>query len=102
MAFEATRRRCRNVCGVTLSTCAAGASGSTSASCCARGFLSCATRLANAESEDAMAPRRALRDVVRNLSLKAVSLGLERGGRFLVAVAAAACLGQTSFGRFVF
>jgi O-antigen/teichoic acid export membrane protein len=56
----------------------------------------------NAESEDAMAPRRALRDALRNLSLKAVSLGLERGGRFLVAVAAAACLGQTSFGRFVF
>jgi O-antigen/teichoic acid export membrane protein len=57
---------------------------------------------ANAESDDAMAPRHALRDALRNLSLKAVSLGLERGGRFLVAVAAAACLGQTSFGRFVF
>jgi O-antigen/teichoic acid export membrane protein len=49
-----------------------------------------------------MAPRRALRDALRDLSLKGVSLGLERGGRLLVAVAAAEALGQTSFGRFVF
>jgi O-antigen/teichoic acid export membrane protein len=49
-----------------------------------------------------MAPRHALRIALRNLSLKAVSLGLERGGRLLVAVAAAAALGEASFGRYVF
>jgi O-antigen/teichoic acid export membrane protein len=49
-----------------------------------------------------MAPRRALRDALRNLSLKAISLGLERGGRLLVALAAAAVLGQAPFGRYVF
>jgi O-antigen/teichoic acid export membrane protein len=43
-----------------------------------------------------------VREILRNLSLKAVSLGLERGGRLLVAVAAAGVLGQTSFGQFVF
>jgi O-antigen/teichoic acid export membrane protein len=49
-----------------------------------------------------MAPRRAFYDVLRNASLKGLSLGLERGGRLLVAVAAATTLGRTSFGRFVF
>jgi O-antigen/teichoic acid export membrane protein len=43
-----------------------------------------------------------LRDTLRNLSFKAVSLGLERGGRLLVAVVAAGVLGRTSFGEFVF
>jgi O-antigen/teichoic acid export membrane protein len=49
-----------------------------------------------------MAHGRTLRDALRNLSLKALSLGLERGGRLLVTVAAAGVLGQAPFGRFVF
>ncbi len=43
-----------------------------------------------------------LRDAFRNLSLKGASLGLERGCRLLVGVAAARVLGQATFGRFVF
>jgi O-antigen/teichoic acid export membrane protein len=43
-----------------------------------------------------------LREALRNLSFKALSLGLERGGRLLVSVAAAAVLGRTSFGQFVY
>jgi O-antigen/teichoic acid export membrane protein len=46
----------------------------------------------------AVEPRRAL----SNLTLKAVSLGLERGCRFLVTVVAAPILGQAAFGRFAF
>ena len=38
----------------------------------------------------------------RNLSLKALSLGLERGCRLAVTVAAAPILGEAAFGRFVF
>ena len=40
--------------------------------------------------------------VLRNLSLKAVSLGLERGCRLAVTVVAAPVLGEAAFGRFVF
>jgi O-antigen/teichoic acid export membrane protein len=49
-----------------------------------------------------MAPGRELRRAVSNLSLKALSLGLERGCRLLVTVAAAPVLGQAAFGRFAF
>jgi O-antigen/teichoic acid export membrane protein len=48
------------------------------------------------------APRLRLGDALRNLLFKALSLGLERGGRMLVAVAAASTLGRAPFGRFVF
>jgi O-antigen/teichoic acid export membrane protein len=40
--------------------------------------------------------------VLRNLSLKAVSLGLERGVRFVVTVVAAPLIGEVAFGRYVF
>jgi O-antigen/teichoic acid export membrane protein len=49
-----------------------------------------------------MTPGRELRDALRNLSLKAFSLGLERVCRLVVVVASAPVLGTTSFGRFVF
>jgi O-antigen/teichoic acid export membrane protein len=49
-----------------------------------------------------MPPGRTPGGALRNLSLKATSLGLERGGRLLVAVAAAAVLGRAPFGRYVF
>jgi O-antigen/teichoic acid export membrane protein len=49
-----------------------------------------------------MAPGRQLRKALSNLSLKALSLGLERGCRFVVTVAAAPVLGQAAFGRFAF
>ena len=42
------------------------------------------------------------RGVWRNLSLKAISLGLERGCRLAVTVLAAPILGEAAFGRFVF
>jgi O-antigen/teichoic acid export membrane protein len=47
-------------------------------------------------------PGRELRRALSNLSLKAVSLGLERGCRLLVTIAAATVLGQAGFGRFAF
>jgi O-antigen/teichoic acid export membrane protein len=46
--------------------------------------------------------RGELRRVLSNVSLKAVSLGLERGCRLLVTIAAARVLGETTFGRFAF
>jgi PST family polysaccharide transporter len=49
-----------------------------------------------------MALRPWWRSAVRNLSLKGLSLGLERACRFVVVVASARVLGQTAFGRFVF
>jgi O-antigen/teichoic acid export membrane protein len=49
-----------------------------------------------------MAPRRHLRDALRNLSLKGFSLGLERVCRLVVVVASARVLGQATFGRFIF
>jgi PST family polysaccharide transporter len=49
-----------------------------------------------------MAPRRELRKALSNLSLKALSLGLERGCRLVVTIAAAPVLGQAAFGRFAF
>lgn len=49
-----------------------------------------------------MAPGGELRRTLSNLSLKAASLGLERGCRLLVTVAAAPVLGRATFGRFVF
>lgn len=49
-----------------------------------------------------MAPGRELRTALSNLSLKALSLGLERGCRLLVTIAAAPVLGQAAFGRFAF
>jgi O-antigen/teichoic acid export membrane protein len=42
------------------------------------------------------------RGALSNLALKAASLGLERGCRFLVTVVAAPVLGQAAFGRFAF
>lgn len=47
-------------------------------------------------------PRRELRDALGNVSLKALSLGLERVCRFVVVVLSAPVLGQAAFGRFVF
>jgi O-antigen/teichoic acid export membrane protein len=47
-------------------------------------------------------PGGELRRAISNLSLKAVSLGLERGCRLLVTIAAAPVLGQAGFGRFAF
>jgi O-antigen/teichoic acid export membrane protein len=49
-----------------------------------------------------MTPGRELRDALRNLSIKALSLGLERACRLVVVVACAPVLGTTAFGRFVF
>jgi O-antigen/teichoic acid export membrane protein len=49
-----------------------------------------------------MAPGRELRKALSNLSLKALSLGLERGCRFVVTIVAAPVLGQATFGRFAF
>jgi O-antigen/teichoic acid export membrane protein len=49
-----------------------------------------------------MAHGRRLREAIRNLSVKALSLGLERACRLFVVVASAPVLGQTAFGRFVF
>ncbi len=43
-----------------------------------------------------------LAKVVYNLSLKALSLGLERGCRLAITVVSAPVLGQAAFGRFVF
>jgi O-antigen/teichoic acid export membrane protein len=53
-------------------------------------------------TERARAPGRPLRNALRNLSLKGLSLGLERVCRLVVVVAAARVLGQATFGRFVF
>jgi O-antigen/teichoic acid export membrane protein len=49
-----------------------------------------------------MAPGRQLRDAIGNLSLKALSLGLERGCRLIVVLASASVVGQAAFGRFVY
>ena len=49
-----------------------------------------------------MPPGLELRRALSNLSLKALSLGLERGCRLLGQVAAAPVLGQAAFGRFAF
>jgi len=49
-----------------------------------------------------MAAGGGLRRALSNLSLKALSLGLERGCRLLVTIVAAPVLGQASFGRFAF
>jgi O-antigen/teichoic acid export membrane protein len=49
-----------------------------------------------------MAPGRGLRRALSNLSLKALSLALERGCRLWVTIAAAPVLGQAAFGRFAF
>jgi O-antigen/teichoic acid export membrane protein len=49
-----------------------------------------------------MAPQPSWRSALRNLSLKGLSLGVERACRFVVVVASARVLGQTAFGRFVF
>jgi O-antigen/teichoic acid export membrane protein len=43
-----------------------------------------------------------LGSVVRNLSWKALSLGLERGCRLAITLASAPVLGEAAFGRFVF
>jgi O-antigen/teichoic acid export membrane protein len=53
-------------------------------------------------AESALAPGDSLVGVVRNLSVKALSQGLERLCRLLVVVAAAPVLGASAFGRFVF
>jgi O-antigen/teichoic acid export membrane protein len=45
---------------------------------------------------------RGLREAFRNLSLKALSLGVERVCRIVVVVALAPVLGQVAFGQFVF
>jgi PST family polysaccharide transporter len=45
---------------------------------------------------------RPLYPVLRDLSLKAVSLGLERGSRLIVIVASAPALGEAAFGVFVY
>jgi len=47
-------------------------------------------------------PGRELRGALGNVSLKALSLGLERACRFVVVVASAPVLGEAAFGRFVF
>jgi O-antigen/teichoic acid export membrane protein len=47
-------------------------------------------------------PGGELRRALSNLSLKALSLGLERGCRLLVTIAAAPVLGEAGFGRFAF
>jgi PST family polysaccharide transporter len=47
-------------------------------------------------------PGRDLGSIARNLSLKALSLGLERGSRLLITLLAAPVLGKASFGVFVF
>jgi O-antigen/teichoic acid export membrane protein len=49
-----------------------------------------------------MTTGRELRTALSNFSLKALSLGLERGCRLLVTIAAAPVLGQAAFGRFAF
>ncbi len=49
-----------------------------------------------------MSPGRELRDAIANLSLKTLSLGLERVCRLVVVLASAPVLGQAAFGRFVF
>ncbi len=49
-----------------------------------------------------MALGRGWRGALRDLSLKGVSLGLERVCRFVVVVACARSLGEAAFGRFVF
>ncbi len=49
-----------------------------------------------------MAPGRMLGGAIRNLSLKALSIGLERVCRLVVVVAVAPVLGEAAFGRFVF
>jgi O-antigen/teichoic acid export membrane protein len=49
-----------------------------------------------------MTPGREGQSAIRNLSLKAFSLGLERGCRLVVVVVSASVLGQAAFGRFVF
>jgi len=49
-----------------------------------------------------VAERRELYPVLRDMSLKAVSLGLERGSRLVVTVASASLLGEAAFGLFVF
>lgn len=50
----------------------------------------------------ALLPANARGTVLRNLALKALSLGLERGCRLVVTVASAPILGEAAFGRFVF
>jgi O-antigen/teichoic acid export membrane protein len=49
-----------------------------------------------------MSTGSALRDVLGKLSLKALSLGLERGSRLAVTVASAPILGEARFGQLVF
>ena len=49
-----------------------------------------------------MAIGRDFRDTLRNVSLKGVSLGLERACRLLVTFAAARVLGEAAFGRFAY
>ncbi|HEY4015613.1 MAG TPA: oligosaccharide flippase family protein [Polyangiaceae bacterium] len=49
-----------------------------------------------------MTPGREHGSAIRNLSLKALSLGLERGCRLVVVVVSAPVLGEAAFGRFVF
>ncbi len=49
-----------------------------------------------------MASERWLHGALRDLLLKGLSLGFERGCRLAVSVAAAPVLGQAAFGRFVF
>lgn len=49
-----------------------------------------------------MTAGRGLRDALGSVSLKALSLGLERICRLVVVIASAPLLGQAAFGRFVF
>jgi len=49
-----------------------------------------------------VAQRRELLPVLRDVSLKALSLGLERGSRLIVTVVAASRLGEAAFGLFIF
>ena len=49
-----------------------------------------------------LTPGRELRGALGNVSLKALSLGLERACRFVVVIASAPVLGEAAFGRFVF
>lgn len=49
-----------------------------------------------------MAIGRELRDALRNVSLKGVSLGLERACRLVVTFASARVLGEAAFGRFAY
>src|SRR5580692_5237792 len=89
-------------CGSTRTTFASGVCAWTHGFSRAHAGRSWAIPSGSFEAERAMRRARGLYEALRNVSLKALSLGLERLCRLVVVVAMAPVIGQVAFGQYVY